>query len=164
MQNTENIKKVNELIKDIRIAMLTTIDPDGQLRSRPMGTQETEFDGTIWFFTQIDSGKIESIQADQQVNVAYSSAGGSSYVSVSGTANVVLDPVKIKELWTPAMKAWFPEGPESEKIALLKIEADSAEYWEGPSSKVVQMIGFAKAILTGKQYSPGENKKVEIRH
>jgi general stress protein 26 len=47
--------KLGELIKGIRVAQLTTVEDDGSLRSRPMGTQDIEFDGTLWFFTQIQA-------------------------------------------------------------------------------------------------------------
>ena len=48
----EKIEKVRDLIKGIKIAMLTTVNPtDGSLHSRPMATQEAEFDGDLWFFT-----------------------------------------------------------------------------------------------------------------
>lgn len=42
---TENRRKVAELIKGVRIAMLTTMDQTGRLVSRPMTTQDVEFDG-----------------------------------------------------------------------------------------------------------------------
>ncbi|MES1211642.1 MAG: pyridoxamine 5'-phosphate oxidase family protein, partial [Acidobacteriota bacterium] len=38
----EAIEQLYAKIKGIRIAMLTTVDEDGSLRSRPMATQETE--------------------------------------------------------------------------------------------------------------------------
>ena len=65
------IQKLGELIKDIRIAMLTTALPNGSLRSRPMATQDTEFDGTLWFFTGVESGKVHEIEDDQHVNLSY---------------------------------------------------------------------------------------------
>jgi general stress protein 26 len=159
----ESIKKLGELIKGIRFAMMTTQDPDGHLRSRPMATQDVEFDGRVWFFTDIHSGKVFSMKADSQVNLSYMSPEQNRYVSVSGTAVVNKDPAKIKELWTPAMLAWFPDGPDSPELCLLCIEVEAAEYWDTPSSKLVQLIGFTKAVLTGKRYEPGpdEHQKTE---
>ena len=46
---TESIQKFAKMIEDIDFAMLTTVQPDGSLRSRPMSTQQAEFDGTLWF-------------------------------------------------------------------------------------------------------------------
>ncbi len=160
--HSQDIEKLGELIKDIDIAMLTTIDDDGSLRSRPMGTQNNNFDGTLWFFTGASSHKVLEVQHDQRVNVAYSDAKHNRYVSVSGTARLNRDKAKIAELWNPALKAWFPNGLEDPDIALLQIEVDKAEYWDSPSSTVVHMVGFVKSVATGQRYEPGENEKISL--
>jgi len=160
--HSEEIQKLGELIKDINIAMLTTALPDGSLRSRPMATQGGDFDGTLWFFTGIETGKVHEIQDDQHVNLAYSEPGAQKYVSVSGKARIVRDQSKIDELWSTPLKAWFPGGKDDPNIAILKIEVDSAEYWDMPSSKMVHLIGFVKATVTGQSYEPGENEKIEL--
>ncbi len=64
-----DFETLRDMIKDIRIAMLTTVDEDGTLRSRPMGTQDVESDGDLWFFTYDPSGKTEEVKRDQQVNL-----------------------------------------------------------------------------------------------
>lgn len=158
----ENIKKINELIKGIEFAMLTTQDPDGNLHSRPMGTQKIDFDGTFWFFTGRESAKIHAIENDAHVNLAYSHPSRNTYVSIAGVASLVEDRAKAEELWTPAMKAWFPEGLEDPNLALLRVDPLNAQYWDAPHSSIVQFIGFTKAILTGKPYSGGENKKINL--
>jgi general stress protein 26 len=157
-----DIQKLAELIKDIKFAMLTTVEPDGSLRSRPMATQTGPFDGTLWFFTAINSGKVSEIQRDHQVNVSYADPDDQKYVSVSGIANVVQDRAKAAELWSPAYKAWFPEGLEDPSLALLKIEVTQAEYWDTPHSAVVRMAGFVKALATGQKYEPGENRRLDV--
>ena len=122
------IGKLSELIKDIKIAMLTTTDErDGSLVSRPMGTQQVEFDGQLWFFTQDDSRKVEQVQQDRQVNVSYADNGANRYVSVSGTARIVKDRAKMQELWNPIFKVWFPDGLETSDIALLCVDVVKAE-------------------------------------
>ena len=62
----------------------------------------------------------------------------------------------------PALKAWFPKGVDEPDIALLKINADQAEYWDAPSSPVAHLIGLAKAAVTGQTAHPGENEKVSL--
>ena len=68
----------------------------------------------------------------------------------------------MKELWSPAFKAWFPDGLEDPELALLRVEVETAEYWESPSSAVVKMVGFVKAVATGQQYQAGENKTLDL--
>jgi general stress protein 26 len=164
MEHQENVAKLAKLIKGIRVAMLTTIEADGCLRCRPMQTQEAEFDGQLWFFTWVDSAKVHEIEHDQHVNLAYVNASDEVYVSVSGRARLVRDAAKVKELWNPVHKAWFPQGVNDPNLGLLRVDAEKAEYWDSPSSKVVQLIGFAKAIVTGKPYGEeaGEHEKVRL--
>lgn len=161
MENKE-IDKLKELVKDIRIAMLTTIEEDGTLRSRPMSTNEFEGDSTLWFFTEGNSAKIHEIDHERKVNISYQDTSKEIYVSVSGDARIVQDRAKIKQLWNPLLKAWFPKGEDDPNIALLRVEISQAEYWDTPGNKMVQLFGFAKAVLTGEQYEPGENKKLNF--
>ena len=164
MQNNDATQKLKTLIKDIQFAMLTTRHADETLHSRPMAGVQFEDNGTIWFFTGKHSGKVHEIQEDQQVNLAYSEPSKSEYVSVSGRASLVEDKAKAAELWNPMYRAWFPKGLEDPELALLKVEIDTAEYWDSHSSKLVHLVGFAKAILTGQPYKAGpqEHNRVEM--
>ncbi len=157
----ESIKKLGHLIKDVRMAMLTTVD-NGVLRSRPMATQQTDFDGTLWFMTGSDTHKMAEIKADSRVNVSYSDPSENTYVSVSGSASIVTDRAKIEELWNPIYKAWFPEGVDDPTICLLKVHVEQAEYWDSTSSTLVQLAGFIKAVVTGKAADGGENEKINL--
>jgi general stress protein 26 len=151
------------LIKDIKVGMLTTItDSDGHLRSRPMATQEVEFDGDLWFMTSIDSPKSHEVEKDHHVNVSYVDTSNSRYVSVSGTARMLQDRTKIKELWSPLYKAFFPKGLDDPSIALVRVQVESAEYWDGPSSTIVQVVGFVKALTTGERYEGTEHEKISL--
>lgn len=163
MQNTrqESIEKLKDLIKGVETAMLTTID-QGVLRSRPMATQQTEFDGDLWFFTSSATHKTEEIEKDNRVNVSYAEPADNSYVSVSGKAKIVTDRAKMEELWNPILKAWFPKGLDDPTIILLKVEVEQAEYWDSTSNTLVQLFGFLKAIATGERAEGGENEKINL--
>jgi general stress protein 26 len=157
----ESIAKLKDLIESIDFAMLTTVN-GGQLRSRPMSTQKFELDGDLWFFTSDQTHKIEEIEQDSRVNVAYSKPEDNVYVSVSGRAELVKDKKKIEELWNPILKAWFPKGLDDPTLALLKISVEEAEYWDSPNSKIVQLYGFVKAIVTGEAAKGGDHGKVSL--
>lgn len=159
-----DIEIIRGLIKDIRVAMLTTVDEDGSLHSRPMATQKEEFDGDLWFFTSSATTKTGEIQRDQRVNVSYAAPDDNRFVSLSGTARVVRDKAKAKELWNPILKAWFPQGLDEPDLVLLNVQVEKAEYWDSPSGKMVQLVGLAKALATGHRYhaDPGEHDKVEL--
>ena len=154
-----SIEKIRKLTEKIDFCMLTTIDA-GHMRSRPMSTQQTEFDGDLWFFTSDNTHKIDEIAKDNRVCAAYSKPDSDTYVSISGSAEMVKDRAKMEELWSPILKAWFPDGLEDPHLCLLKVTAEQAEYWDSPSGKLVQLFGFVKAIATGEEADWGENKKV----
>jgi general stress protein 26 len=159
----QKIEKLRELVKDIDFGMLTTIDDDGTLHSRPMSTNgEIESDGTLWFFTYAPSHKVDEIEQHEQVNVSFSAPNKQRYVSMSGTAELVKDRNKIEELWKPELKAWFPKGLDEPDIGLIKVNVVKAEYWDAPSSFVAHTIGLVKAITTGEKASSGENEKITL--
>lgn len=159
---TEGLSQLKDKIKDIRVAMFTTAEADGTLHTRPMHTQEMKDDGVLWFFTGKDSGKISELKTDSHVSLGYADPGSNTYVAVCGKGSLVTDKAKIAELWHDMLKAWFPEGKDDPNIALVKVTPESAEYWDSPSSKMVQLIGYAKAIATGESYKPGPGEHGKI--
>lgn len=157
---TDDHRTIAKLIKGIRVAMLTTAEPTGRLVSRPMTTQDVEFDGDIWFIAERDSELAAQIGAGAtEVNVAY--AGSSSWVSVSGKARLVDDQAKLREEWDRFTEAFFEGGPESPNNVLVLVEGDTAEFWDSPGGKVTQLANLAKSLVKKEQID-GENRVVEL--
>ncbi|MBI9115886.1 pyridoxamine 5'-phosphate oxidase family protein [Sanguibacter suaedae] len=154
------VEKVAGLIADAKIAMLTTVAPDGRLVSRPMGLQDVDFDGDLWFFADADSHKVDEIQHDSHANVTVSTS--TSWVSLSGRAQVVKDTARAKELWGASAEAWYPDGPETPGLVLVVVRGETAEYWDTPGGRVASALSFAKAKLTGERYDGGENETVRL--
>jgi general stress protein 26 len=159
----EDLKKLRDMIQGIDFGMLTTVDLDGSLHSRPMSTNgDVEFDGDLWFFTYASSYKVDEIRHDSHVNVAFAAPDKQQYVSMTGTAELVRDQRKIDELWKPQFKAWFPKGKEDPDIALIHVRVSQAQYWDAPSSPVAHIIALATSLATGKPYAGGENRTVDL--
>jgi general stress protein 26 len=156
----DQTRKVAELIKGERFGFLTTITMDGRLTSRPMTLQEVEFDGDLWFFAERDSNPVQHVTASPQVNVGVGSGG--TWVSLTGDAVVVEDAARKRELWNSGVEAWFPQGPDDDSVVLLKVVADSAEYWDSPGGRLATAFSFVKAKVTGERIEGGENEKVDL--
>ena len=154
--------KVYELVKDIKMAMLATVSPEGRMHARPMASIQKEFDGTLWFMSREHSLKIDEIEARPDVLLAYSHPGRQHYISITGKARVVRDRAKINELWTEADRVWFPKGPDDPELTLLAVDIEQAEYWDAPSSAMVHAYGYVKARLAGESPDMGENKTVQF--
>ena len=159
----DEVQKIAELMKGIKFAMLTTLEDDGSLHSRPMTTQEVEFDGDLWFFTKADAPKVWEANHHRQVNVSFSDPGRSKFISVSGTAALVRDRKKMEELWRAPYKIFFPEGLEDPEIGLLKISVQKAEYWDSSPTAVGRAFNFAKAFLTHDVSKLGTHAKVDVK-
>jgi general stress protein 26 len=142
--------------------MLTSEDA-GHLRSRPMVAAQKGFAGELFFFTRVSAAKVGEVESHRSVNVSYADADRQNYVSLSGTASVVQDRALIDAHWSEAMRTWFPKGSADPDIAILKVAVDQAEYWDAPSSTMVYLYGYAKAVTTGKAPHPGENERVQIK-
>lgn len=141
-------QRIAGLVSKATVAMLTTRTSEGRYVSRPMGLQEGDFDGDLWFFAYDSSAKVAQIHADSEVNVSFSDTKNHSWTSIAGRARIVHDRDKAEQLYSPALKAWFPDGLETPGLTLIKIEADTAEYWEGPTSAVAWLAGNLRAVVT----------------
>lgn len=149
------------MVENIRIAMMTTVDEQSNLVSRPMASLQIDDEGTLWFFTNRSSPKVDQIDNHgHRVNLAFASVSDADYVSISGTAQEIDDRAKINELWNPQAKAWFPKGKDDPDLVLLKVHTDMAEYWSSSDSKMVRFIQQATAVITGNPPKMGENEKV----
>ena len=162
IRREEDVKKFKELIKNVDVCMFTTLDDNYQIHSRPMSTAQVDEEGNAWFFTNEFSEKINEISRDNVVNLIYADAAKNIYVNVKGTCTVLIDRKKIEELWTPVMKAWFPEGIDDPKLCLVKIITENAYYWNNNSSKMSVYFDMLTAIEKGEKYEEGESGKLQL--
>jgi general stress protein 26 len=161
-ESIEALVHLRDTIQNVRIAMLTTQDADGSLRSRPMAVQDTDFDGDLWFFTSDDSEKADSLKGGSAVNVAFVDVKANRYVSVSGVGELMRDHAKILELWNPAFGVYFPEGLKDPHLALIRVETKNVTWWDGPTSLVGKVVGFVKALVTRKPSEMGDTGTAKV--
>jgi general stress protein 26 len=162
-QHNSALAKVAEMVGDAKFAMLTTLEKDGTLRSRPMATMQLDSKGDLWFFTSLSSSKIEEARPDQQVNLSYARTDKQDYLSVSGAAELVHDKEKMQSLWSPWLKPWFPKGLDDPDLALLRVSILEAEYWDAPDSVTARAYGLVKALATGDTHELGEHRKIDVK-
>ena len=160
--HSSQIAELKSKIKSIRFAMFTTVDEQGHLVSCPMTNQEMDVEGNLWFFTSSETDLWEHIAAHPEVNLSFAEPEDNVYVSVSGRAERVVDRDKIKEMWNPAVQAWFPHGSDDPQAMLVRVVSNSAEYWDSTASTMVQMYKMAKAVLTGTTPEDTEHAKINL--
>jgi general stress protein 26 len=158
----EGIAKIAELVKDIRIAMMTTVAKDGTMSSRPMAVQDEPFNGTLWFLTRQGSEKVGELAGDHHVTLTFAEPKDSKYITLKGIATFSQDQGKIEELWSPMYKAWFPRGKDDPEIAVLRVEVNEADYWEASSGRLVMLAKYVAASVTGGKVAIGEAGHVSV--
>jgi general stress protein 26 len=160
---TANHEDVWNRIKGIRYAMLTTRDADGSLTARPMTVAQKQFDGTLWFFTSKSSPPAAAVASNPDVGLQFVDTHKDLYVSLSGEATLERDRVRIEGLWSPMMKAYFPDGKDDPELTLLRVDVYKAEYWDVKESKPVQLFKMARAMVKGERPTDlGEHRTVTM--
>lgn len=145
------LAELRELLEEFETVMLTTVTPDGLVRSRPMAVQQPTdaLAADLWFVTAIDSPKVEEIARDRQVGVSAYRHSDRAFLSISGYAHVTQDPELARKLFQPAWKAWFPLGPVDPSIAFVQLDVERAEYWEPEGGRLRVVYEMARARLRG---------------
>ena len=154
------IETLGKFVCDLRVAMLTTMGTDCAMRSRPMETVPTHFDGDLWFFATENTGKVEDVQVHPDVNLSYASAEHDRFVSVSGKASLVRDRKKAEALWQEGFLRWIPEGLNDPHLVLLKVSVIEAEYWDARRSVMVSLGEYVKSLFSGRAPTSEEHGKI----
>lgn len=151
-----------ELIEDVGTCMMVTHDQVDGLTARPMHAIPERESRSIWFYTELDSGKTAELEEDREVCLTFGCPRTNHFVSVSGTATVTQNRAKIKEHWSKFVDAWFPQGPEGEGVAMIRVSVKSGEYWDSQSSKVLAAMKMLIASNRDERPDLGENAKVSF--
>jgi general stress protein 26 len=166
-KSNKKLEELDDLIAGIETAMFTTRRADGHLVSRPMATQGRIADADLWFVTNTDTHKVDEIELDPNVNCSYYNMKSREWVSVSGLARVTKDKHRVKRLYKPEWKAWFPEeggkktgGPDDPRIALIFVDVDSVTYMKNDKPRPVILWETIKARVTGQQPDTGEVREI----
>jgi general stress protein 26 len=154
-QGSVEMTRLGQLIENTPVAMLTTRDGDGALVSRPMSPLEMDANGAVWFFTDVRSTKINQLGA---VNLTFVDAAKGAYVSLSGRGEIYADHAHTEKLWTEFAKCWFPDGPDSTHLALLKFVPDAADCWDASLGRMVRVLAMTTSVLTGEPIALGEQR------
>ena len=162
LSDNEAVKKLKELVDDIRICMFCTNVFDIPFSARPMATLDVDDNGNLWFFSNKASDKNDEIKNNDTVQLVYARNASSEFLVVAGKAELVYSKEKIDELWTSLAKAWFPEGKDDPNLSVIKIVPQDAHYWDTINGKVITLLKVAKAVITGNPSNIGVEGKINV--
>lgn len=148
---------LRERVDGVSAVMVTTIDEHGTLSSRPMTVQEIDDAGDVWFVVDRHADWVhDGVDA---VNVAFVD-DGATWVSVAGRGALDDDAGRLRRLWDPVLDAWFPDGPQTDGVVAMHVQADRWEYWTAPN-QLAQLVESAKGTVTDTPPDVGDSGVVE---
>jgi general stress protein 26 len=151
--------KLQDLLEEFGVAMLATRTAEGQLRARPLALAEVQPDGTLWFLTDRQSGKVDELKRDGHVVVTMQSEA--KFLSFSGIASLVEDREKVARLWKLEWQVWFPGGQDDPNLVLLRVDGHAGEYWDNSGTSGLKYLFEAgKALVTGTRPDVDRDPKV----
>jgi general stress protein 26 len=162
LEQQEALKKFKKLVEEVRTCMFITNTTSEHEHTRPMATIEVEDDGTLWFFTDIRSIKVEEVNRDKTVHLTYAHPGKESYLDVWSRGTVITDKQQLKDKWSPIVKAWFPDGVDDPNLALLKLQPTECYYWDSETGKMIQFFKMAASIVSGQRLADGAEGKLKL--
>jgi general stress protein 26 len=128
----ETLKAIAKLMRELDFCMFTTNSEDGGMYSRPMSNnREVEFDGDLWFFSGLETRKVREIKRDPNIHLSFIDPKQFTFISVAGAVEIVTDKKKKRDLWLKELERWFPDGPDSDDVVLLKVNPTVITYWSG---------------------------------
>lgn len=133
-----SLQTIAKKMKDLDICMLVTQDGRGTLHSRPMSNNgKVTYDGNSWFFSNKDTAKVRQIQNDPKVTILFQSKD-KLFIECYGHASIITDQQTIEDKWLDELNQWFPEGPQTPGLCLVKVTASRVHFWEEGEEGVYQ--------------------------
>lgn len=150
LTDAEAAKKLKELSEKARICMFCTELTEIPNNARPMSLQECDEEGNLWFLSSEASNKNFEIKDDRRVQLFFMNNSNSEYLSVYGNAFIYTDKSTIEDKWSDLANAWFEEGKEDPLVSVIRVTPEEIYYWDTKAGKLVSMLSFAAAAITGK--------------
>jgi general stress protein 26 len=163
LSGTVAVEKIKQIVDKAESCFFSTaFAVPGSCGTRPMGVQEVDDEGNLWFLSANDSHKDMEIAVNPSVTLHFQGSAHSDFLVIKGTATASRDESRIKELWKPIFKTWFTEGENDPRISVIKVTPSEGYYWDTKHGFAVAGIKMAIGALTGKTLDDSIEGKVKM--
>lgn len=163
LNGTEALTKLKELAEGAKTCFFCSNIKTGlPVSARPMAVQEVDDEGNIWFLIANDSHTYNDLKQEPLAQLFFQGSHYSDYLNVYGIANLSDDKEKIKQFWKPVLKAWFTEGEDDPRIAVVKLEPTEAYYWDNKHGNAIAFIKQLAGAALGKTLDDSVEGKLEM--
>jgi general stress protein 26 len=161
LNKEESWKKLNELVDDIKVAMMVSGLEKKPISAVPMGTKKVDEKGNIWFLSLSNSEHNKNIQINKDVHLLYSNPKNMEFLNLYGKAEITKDRSVLEELYNSKTDNWF-DGVDDPNLTAIKIEPQEAYYWDTKTNKYVTLLKMGIGAITGDKQDIGEKGKLNL--
>jgi general stress protein 26 len=162
MSNQTDTLKFTSLLREFETAMFVTHDPAGKIHSRPMSLICPEGSEDVWFITGLQAELVDEVKRDPNVNL--SCQNKKCHLAIEGTAELVHDRARIRELWSKPLDLWFPSGPTDPNVVAVRVRPDNAEFWDERGLNGVRFaVRAVKAFATGERIQQDDKEHGHLK-
>lgn len=138
--------------------LLVTCEGDGQ-RVRPVFARVRRDEGAIYILTDTKGCKLDQIDENPNVSLAFSDERANDYVVIKGAARYSRDPEKARDVWRFSDETFFT-SPDNPDLRVIVVRALSAELWDG-SNLLITGVKMLAERLVGARVELVENARVD---
>lgn len=162
LQGDEAVKKLTELVNDIRMCMFCTFSSHEYFETRPMATLNVDDQGRVWFLSDKQSDKNQDLKHSRKVQLIYAKPSSTEFLSIRGTAFETRDSATIDELWNQMAAAWFKGGKDDPNLSAVCVTPVEARYWDTKHGKIISLLKIAAAAMSKKVMDDGVEGRLDI--
>jgi general stress protein 26 len=120
MTSEQLLALTRAILSAAQFCFLITQDETGQSSARLMQPFDPEPDLTLWFGTSPLSRKVQEIQRDERIALAFAHPQDGAYVTLRGPAVLETDITQRQRYWRDEFTAFWPAGPTGDNYILVK--------------------------------------------
>jgi len=155
MDNSNN-QEVMDILNKIDICLMSSYKEDRQIHTRPMAVvrKKDSQEPCLYFYIKNSSQVEKEIKGKKDVYLSYMDSNSHLYVSFKGQGEIKHDENLKRELWSPKLKNWFPEGLDDPDLGLVEVQLLKAYIWDSTTGREIKFDNNTQSFSTpGQQES-----------
>lgn len=118
------------LRSDMTVMLGLANRPDHLLRPMTVQIDGEADQGPLWIFSAKDTALVEALSGSEDAFISFASKGHALFATIGGRLTLDNDRVVIDRLWNRFVAAWYEQGKDDPKLALLRFDVEEAEVWQ----------------------------------
>jgi general stress protein 26 len=123
-------KELSTILQSFDVCMMTTIDNNGEINSRPMlQNKEAEYDGYLYFFSREDTRKVRDLNDIPTISLTYQDKENTMFLQAHGEGEIVHSPAEMAPHWDKKLDTWWHEREYTPGMCMMRVKVSWLRYW-----------------------------------